>query len=94
MIIYISENNPDCNSVLNLMDKLEVRYKTKNVTKNELYLQELQNEGIFGTPATFIEDRRYPILGFQKEKLKVALGKEDDRSTINSSRSKCGGYGN
>ncbi|RDW15077.1 glutaredoxin family protein [Oceanobacillus chungangensis] len=80
VIIYISEDNPHCSQVLKLMDTLEVRYKTKNVTKDGQYLQELQSKGIFGTPATFIEDRKYPILGFQKEKLISALRKRKSRS--------------
>ncbi|WP_245976822.1 glutaredoxin family protein [Oceanobacillus arenosus] len=93
VIIYISENNPHCKKVLHLMDTLEIGYKTKNVTMNGQYLQELQNRGIFGTPATFIEDKKHPILGFQKEKLKAALGKQSDTALYKSKQINYRNYG-
>jgi hypothetical protein len=36
-------------------------------------MKELQNEGVYGTPATFIGNHKSPILGVQKNKIKQTL---------------------
>ncbi|PAV30699.1 NrdH-redoxin [Virgibacillus profundi] len=77
VIIYISESNSQCKKLIDQMDKWEIPYKTKNVTENNKYMKDLQQQGIFGTPATFIESEQDPILGFQKNKIKYALGIEN-----------------
>ncbi|OZU89181.1 hypothetical protein CIL03_09240 [Virgibacillus indicus] len=74
VVVYISENNSQCKKLMNEMDKWDISYDTKNVTQNTEYMKELQDQGIYGTPATFIEDTREVILGFQKSKIKYALG--------------------
>lgn len=74
VIIYVSDNNPHCKKVLNQMDKWDVSYKIKNVTQNSNYMRDLQDQGIYGTPATFIKDKSKVILGFQKNEIKHALG--------------------
>lgn len=71
--IYISDNNKKCDKVIGLMEDYDVSYKLKNVTKNRDYMKELQNSGIYGTPATFIEKGRHTILGFQKNRILKAL---------------------
>jgi len=73
IVIYISENNPACDDVLDLMEDLDVSYRLKNVTKNRSYKRELQAYDIYGTPATFIGQDEV-ILGPQKSRIKEALG--------------------
>lgn len=80
VVIYISENNSQCKKLMDEMDNWDVSYDTKNVTKNTDYMKELQEQGIYGTPATFIEDTKEVILGFQKSKLKYALGVDSNFS--------------
>lgn len=74
VIIYVSEDSTPCEKLLNKMDKWDISYQTKNVTHNKAYMKELQEKGIFGTPATFIEDQNSVILGVQESKIKYALG--------------------
>lgn len=73
VIIYVSSNCSHCKKVLDQMDKWDVSYKIKNVTQNSNYMKDLQAQGIYGTPATFIEDQSKAILGFQKGEIKHAL---------------------
>lgn len=72
--IYISEGCIHCADLLEQMDEWEVPYRTKNISENSDYLQELQSEGIYGTPATFIEGELKPVLGFQKNQISHILG--------------------
>lgn len=76
VIVYISEDSRKCEQLLTELDELKVNYETKNVTKHRSYMKELQNAGIFGTPATFIGDEKTPILGLQKNKIRQALDLE------------------
>lgn len=55
------------------MDQWGVNYMVKNITQNIDMKRELQNLGIYGTPATFIEGYSDPVLGCQIEKLKSRL---------------------
>ena len=73
IVIYISENNPDCESVLHLMDNLDVSYEVKNITKHNDYRREMQDLNIYGTPATFIGADTI-ILGAQVQAIKRELG--------------------
>lgn len=76
VMIYVSENSTPCKSLLSRMEEWDISYQTKNVTHNKEYMVELQEKGIFGTPATFIEDQESVILGVQESKIKHALGIE------------------
>jgi len=73
VVVYISDESSKCEQLLSDLDKLNVNYETKNVTKNKKYMKELQNEGVFGTPATFIENDNTLILWVQKSKIKQIL---------------------
>ncbi|MFA1822581.1 glutaredoxin family protein [Virgibacillus oceani] len=73
VVVYISEDSSKCNQLLFELDKLDVNYEIKNVTKNKDFMKELQNEGVYGTPATFIGNNNTPILGVQKNKIKQTL---------------------
>ncbi|WP_404451192.1 glutaredoxin family protein [Virgibacillus necropolis] len=71
VIIYTSDNSPDCEKLVGKMNKWGVDYIVKNVSNNSNYLKELQSRGVFGTPATFVDDE--PILGIQESKLRYVL---------------------
>ncbi|GAB3791214.1 glutaredoxin family protein [Virgibacillus kimchii] len=79
VVVYISDDSKKCDQLLAELDQLDVNYKTKNVTKNKSYMRDLQNEGVYGTPATFIGNEKNPILGFQKSTIIKALkdGEQD-----------------
>lgn len=72
-VIYISDDSTYCNKVIRLMDKHHVSYKVKNVTQNHEYMRELQEFGIYGTPALFIKGQELPILGYQEKRILKAL---------------------
>ncbi|WP_404457546.1 glutaredoxin family protein [Oceanobacillus kapialis] len=82
--VYISEGNKDCDQVLQLLDNKNVPYVVKNVTKHPENMKELQMQGIYGTPATFIGDETEPILGYQEEKLNLTLGVLDKDYLLNT----------
>src|SRR5690625_5496046 len=67
VVVYISEDSSKCDQLLFELDKLAVNYETKNVTNNKNFMNELQNEGVYGTPATFIGNNKNPILGRSEE---------------------------
>jgi len=73
VVVYISENNTYCNKVIKLIEEQDISYKIKNITKNTDYRKELQNEGIYGTPALFIKGQERTILGYQKNRILRAL---------------------
>ncbi|MBY7142375.1 glutaredoxin family protein [Virgibacillus sp. NKC19-3] len=71
--IYIGDGNSQCTKLLQQLDEWNVSYLTKNISHHPNYRKELQDMGIFGIPATFV-DNQSAILGFQKNKIKYALG--------------------
>lgn len=73
VVVYISEGSSKCDQLLAELDQQNIFYTTKNVTKHKRYMKELQSKGVFGTPATFIDDEDSPILGLQKNKIIQAL---------------------
>ena len=73
VLIYISNDCSSCQKLMKKMDQWDVSYKIKNITSNDANKKELQDYGIYGTPATFINEKSEPILGFQINKLKRAL---------------------
>ena len=73
VVIYISDNSTFCNKVINLMEEHDVSYKVKNVSQNKEYMRELQRDGIYGTPALFIDGEKRSILGYQKNRILKAL---------------------
>jgi thioredoxin reductase (NADPH) len=75
VILYSSTGCPRCHQVKEQLQQWGVAYEERNITDNLTYFEDLQQRKIFGTPATFINNK--PILGFQPDKLKKALGIED-----------------
>ncbi|WP_249872710.1 glutaredoxin family protein [Oceanobacillus saliphilus] len=81
--IYVSENEGEAHKVIRLLEEHNIPYIEKNVTKNENYMKELHSIEIYGTPATFIDDEQV-ILGYQKNKIKYALGLDNNASHYTS----------
>lgn len=73
VLVYISNECLSCQKLLDKMSEWGVSYRTKNITNDETNKKELQDLGVYGTPATFIEDDVEPILGYQVNKLKREL---------------------
>lgn len=71
VIVYISDDCSQCDKLLAHLNKLNVNYKTKNVTENHEYMEQLQEQGVFGTPTTFVDN--HMILGMQKRKINRML---------------------
>lgn len=84
VVIYVSDNSLPCKQLLNHMDKWNISYRVKNVNKNSEYMRDLQEQGIYGTPATFIKSQKHVILGFQEKKINHALGIGDYFSNYQS----------
>lgn len=76
--IYVSNNSTECRRLMNQLDEWEMNYHIKNISEERKNLKQLQEYGIFATPATFVGDT--VILGFQKNKLKQTLGIDDQLS--------------
>jgi len=72
VIIYVSDNSTECRRLINQLNDWNIIYHTKNISEDKEHLHQLQENGIFSTPATFVGDTA--ILGFQKNKLKQTLG--------------------
>ncbi|SDK30834.1 glutaredoxin family protein [Sediminibacillus albus] len=72
VVVYVSEDCSQCDKVLSHLENWEVEYTEKNISQNKQFIQELQHQKVYGTPAVFVDDLK--ILGFQKNKLKQALG--------------------
>ena len=69
LIVYVSDYCQTSDQLINYLNKHDVSYKIKNVTENIAYLKELQENGIYGTPAAYFVNEEQFILGFQKEKM-------------------------
>ncbi|QKY71197.1 glutaredoxin family protein [Lentibacillus sp. CBA3610] len=82
VVVYISENSMQCEKLLEKLNQWDINFKKRNVTQNREYLDELQEEGIFGTPATFVDEK--VVLGTQVNKIKYALGMMDSYQSHNS----------
>lgn len=70
--LFISEDSKASDKVKAFLDKNDVTYELKNVTKNKTYLKELQEMKIFGTPTLFIDGKK--IEGIQENKILYELG--------------------
>ncbi|GAA0447393.1 MAG: glutaredoxin domain-containing protein [Bacillota bacterium] len=77
VLVYISSDCKECENLLKHLKEWDISFRTKNVNENSNYMKELQEKGIYGTPATFIKEESEPILGFQKNKIKYRLGLEN-----------------
>ncbi|GAA0431554.1 hypothetical protein GCM10008983_05160 [Lentibacillus halophilus] len=78
VVVYISDANNDCKQLLSQLDYCQIDYETKNITQHKDHMEQLQENGIFGTPATFVNDRL--ILGRQINTIKYELGLKQHES--------------
>lgn len=70
--VYISNNCSQCDKLIAQLEEWNITFNTKNVNENHENMEQLQGRGVFGTPATFIDNQL--ILGFQLNKIKNVLG--------------------
>ncbi|WP_181350163.1 glutaredoxin family protein [Thalassobacillus sp. CUG 92003] len=82
IVVYVSNNCSHCDKVVARLEEWELDYEVRNVSDNKTHFKELQQEKIYGTPATFIGDER--ILGYQEGKLKRTLGIMTDIPVANT----------
>ncbi|CAB3389501.1 FAD-dependent oxidoreductase [Kyrpidia spormannii] len=74
VIVYTSTGCPYCHRVKEQLSEWDIPFEERNVSKVKEYFDELRAKKIFGTPATLINGKL--ILGFQPEKMRKALGLE------------------
>ncbi|MFC7063673.1 glutaredoxin family protein [Halobacillus seohaensis] len=75
VVVYTSNQCSDCEQVLTKLKEWDIEYEEKNISQVQSYFKELQNQKVYGTPATFINDEK--VLGYQEHKLKRTLGIKD-----------------
>lgn len=71
--IYVSDKSQTCKKVMDQLKSWDIPFRLKNISQEPEYRKELQREGIYSTPATFIDGVEKAILGFQKRRMQVAL---------------------
>ncbi|WP_164671042.1 glutaredoxin family protein [Virgibacillus doumboii] len=82
IVVYISNDSSHCDRLITKLNEWEVDFQTKNVSENREYMKELQDKGVFGTPATIVGNEM--ILGSQINKIKYSLGLAANYSYYNS----------
>ncbi|GIO24338.1 glutaredoxin [Oceanobacillus sp. J11TS1] len=76
--LFISENSEASNRIIAFLNKNDVTYELKNVTKNKEFLKELQKIDVFGTPTIFIDGKK--IEGNQENRIVYELGLTSNHS--------------
>lgn len=71
--VYISDDCPECEQLIEFLEGSKVAYQLKNVSEEKENLKELHKENMYVTPAVII-NQHYRILGFQKDKIAQLLG--------------------
>ncbi|WP_347861588.1 glutaredoxin family protein [Salimicrobium sp. PL1-032A] len=71
IVLYTSNPCAQCDKVRDMLDSWGVSYEEKTVTGNPDNLRTIQQEGIYGTPVTFVEGET--VLGVQESRLKKKL---------------------
>lgn len=74
VVVYTSDDCTQCKQLIDKLEEWDVSYEEKNVSRNNIFIKELQKRKVYGAPATFVGNNK--ILGFQEYKLKRALGIE------------------
>ncbi|CQR48278.1 Glutaredoxin [Paraliobacillus sp. PM-2] len=69
--IYVSNNCSESNKLIHFLKELGISYEIKNITEDKKNLKELQEQHIYATPVTMVNNHK--ILGFQKHKLESEL---------------------
>jgi len=76
VIVYTSQGCPYCKKVKEQLTAWGIPFEERNVSENYEYFEELQQKKIFGTPATYINNKL--VLGFQEAKMRKLLNLPDD----------------
>ncbi len=72
VVVYVSDNCTDSESLLSFIEENDISYEVKNVSQDHKARQELRQKDIYGTPVTFIDNEI--ILGVPKRRLERKLG--------------------
>ncbi|SEN82698.1 Glutaredoxin [Amphibacillus marinus] len=75
--VYVSDNCPECEQVIDLIEQFNISYTKKNISENKTYLSELQEHNIYATPAVMMNNEK--ILGFQKYKIEYLINQLDKK---------------
>jgi thioredoxin reductase (NADPH) len=78
IIVYTNTGCPYCSKIKQELQSWGFEdYEERNVGENPEYFNELHEKGIFGTPATFINDEA--VIGYRPNKMKKILGVSEDQ---------------
>ncbi|UOR10331.1 glutaredoxin family protein [Halobacillus amylolyticus] len=72
VVVYTSVGCSQSEKVLSMLNEWNVAFEERSITDNNQNFKELQEQGIYATPATIIDNEK--VLGYQKHKLKRTLG--------------------
>lgn len=73
MRVYVSDNCDECDQMVALLDKEEVVYELKNISRDKENLRELQKQHVYATPALIVKGKK--VLGFQEQRIKQLLNR-------------------
>ncbi|SIS56882.1 glutaredoxin family protein [Salimicrobium flavidum] len=71
VILYTSEPCAQCDKVRDLLNSWGVVYEERLITGHPEYRKMMQDEGVYGTPVTFVNKEE--VLGVQENRLKKKL---------------------
>jgi glutaredoxin len=71
--VYVSDNCDECDQMVALLDKEEVVYELKNISRDKENLRELQKQHVYATPALIVKGKK--VLGFQEQRIKQLLNR-------------------
>jgi thioredoxin reductase (NADPH) len=82
VIVYSSTGCPYCEKVKGALKDWGIEFEERNVSVSKEYFDQLKEKKVFGTPATYVNDKL--ILGFQEKKFKKALGLDENAEPAKS----------
>ncbi len=71
--VYVSDDCDECDRVMALLNKEEVLYELKNISRDKENLRELQKQHVYATPALIVKGKK--VLGFQEQRIKQLLNR-------------------
>lgn len=78
IVVYTNTGCPYCAKIKQDLQSWGFKdYEERNVGENPEFFDELHEKGIFGTPATFIDDEA--VIGYRPNKMKSILGVSEEQ---------------
>ncbi|MFC4402051.1 hypothetical protein [Gracilibacillus xinjiangensis] len=71
--VYISDHCKECEDVIHFLEKRNVKYISKNTSRNKSFLKEIQKENVYVTPVVKTNYGKW-VLGYQEDQLIHVLG--------------------